>query len=684
MLKRRILLATLSGLLLATPVRAQDVLTPELLWKLKRVSAPAIAPDGASLVYGLRAYDVKADKGDTDLYLLAVDGGKPLRLTRLPGSESGAQWRPDGQRIGFLSTKDGSSQLWEVRPDGSGLRRVSAVEGGISNFRYSPDGNHISFTRDVKLDPTANEIYPDLPKANARIMDDLMYRHWDGWHDYAYSHLFVAEYHQGRIGHPADVMDGQRFDTPLSPLGGVEQIGWSSDGRRVAYTARHQTGVEYATSTNSDIFVYDLDTDETSNLTSDISGYDVEPAFSPDGRSVAWLSMERDGYESDRNRLFVQDLTSGKRTELTVGFDGDAEGPLWSGDGRTVYFTSATQGTVQIFAAGVESGDIRQITDGVCDYTSIDLSEVGGRVALVAGRRSMSSPTEIYRVDPATGEAVQLTFANASILGTVDLGRVEKRMVEATDSRKILTWVIYPPDFDPSRRYPALLYAQGGPQSTVSQFFSYRWNFQLMAAKGYVVVAPNRRGVPSFGQDWKEQISGDWGGQAMSDLLSAIDEVAAEPYVDENRLGAIGASFGGYSVYWLAGNHEGRFKTLVAHAGLFNLESMYGATEEMFFVNFDLGGPYWDSPRPASYDAFSPHRFVQNWDTPILVIHGQKDFRVPVTEGMQAFTAARLQGIESRFLYFPEEGHWILSPQNGILWHRVFFDWLDRYLKSAS
>jgi dipeptidyl aminopeptidase/acylaminoacyl peptidase len=393
--------------------------------------------------------------------------------------------------------------------------------------------------------------------------------------------------------------------------------------------------------------------------------------------------MERDGYEADRNRLFVHDLSTGGRMELTASYDNDAHSPVWSPDARSVYFTSETRGTVQIFEVPSGGGSVRQVTDGVFDYVSLDVARhSGGDETLVAARRSMSAPTEIFRVDPGTGEAEQLSFENREILAGVELGRVEKRIVEATDGAEILTWVIYPPGFDPARQYPALLYAQGGPQGTVSQFFSYRWNFQLMAAHGYVIVAPNRRGVPSFGQAFKEQISRDWGGQAMQDLLSAIDDVAGEPYVDASRLGAIGASFGGYSVYWLAGNHEGRFRSFVAHAGVFNLESMYGATEEMFFVNFDLGGPYWEGSE--SYEAFSPHRFVQDWDTPILVIHGEKDFRVPITEGMQAFTAAQLKGVPSRFLYYPNEGHWILKPQNGILWHRVFFDWLGRTLQPVS
>jgi dipeptidyl aminopeptidase/acylaminoacyl peptidase len=435
-------------------------------------------------------------------------------------------------------------------------------------------------------------------------------------------------------------------------------------------------------STNSDIYIYDLNTRATTNITDGMMGYDTEPVFSPNGRYVAWLSMERDGYEADRNRLFIRDLRSGVFSELTIGFDQDAHGPAWSRDSRRVFFTSETEGTIHLFAADIAYGMVTQVTEGQHNYGGFGVLGTGANTSLIALRTSMAAPGEIYRVNATTGDALQLTFANLHILANIELGEVVPRWVTTTDGKEMLTWVIYPPGFDPTRQYPALLYCQGGPQGTVSQFFSYRWNFQMMAANGYVVVAPNRRGVPSFGQEWKEQISGDWGGQAMQDLLSAIDDIATEPYVDEDRLGAVGASFGGYSVFWLAGNHEGRFKAFISHDGAFNLEAMYGATEEIFFPNFDLDGAYWDNP--TSYEQFSPHNFVGNWDTPMLVIHGQKDFRLPVTESMQAFTAAQLKGIPSRFLYFPEENHWVLSAQNGILWQRVFFDWLGRYLKERE
>jgi dipeptidyl aminopeptidase/acylaminoacyl peptidase len=677
----------LTVILLAAPMTglsAQQVLTPELLLRLKRVSAAAVSPDGTWLVFGVRATDLDANGGNTDLYRMSVEGGQPLRLTDWPGSETGALWRPDGQKIGFLSARGGSTQLWESNPDGSGARQVSNVEGGIANFRYALDGRHVSFTRMVKLDRTPAELYPDLPKADARILDALMYRHWDAWRDYSYSHLFVAPYRDGGLGDAVDVMPNERWDTPLPPFGGVEHTDWRPDGGAIVYTAKKLTGAAAARSTNADLYLYELVSRRTTNLTPSNPGYDVEPVFSPDGLYLAWLSMARDGYEADRNRLFVREMATGRSWDATASVDGDAHSPAWSRDGRRIYFLSETDATVQLFAADVRGRTAGRLTRGDHNYTDLAVAGAARAPLLVAGRQSISAPTELYRVDGSSGDAVRLTRFNDSLLQDVRLGEVRRRVVPASDGANVHTWVIYPPDFDSTQPYPAVLYAQGGPQSGVTQFFSYRWNFQALAANGYIVVAPNRRGVPGFGQVFKEQISGDWGGQAMRDMLSAIDDVAREPYVDRTRMGAVGASFGGYTVYWLAGHHEGRFKTFVAHDGVFNLESMYGATEEIFFPTFDLEGPYWQRPRPSSYDEFSPHNFVDRWDTPMLVIHGEQDFRVPVTEGMQAFTVLQLKGIESRFLYFPGEGHWVLSPQNSVLWHRVFYDWLGRYLKKPG
>jgi dipeptidyl aminopeptidase/acylaminoacyl peptidase len=676
----------LVGLLLVLPssLVAQQVLTPERMIQLLRVSAPAVSPDGGTLVFGVRTTDIAANRGNTDLFRLPTAGGEPTRITNWDGSEVGQQWRPDGRKIGFLSAKSGSMQWWEIDPDGSNARQVSNVEGGIDNFRYAPSGQSVLFTRRVKLDQNTVDRYPDLPKADARIIDELMYRHWDGWRDYDYSHLFVASYRDGVLGTPVDAMPGERWDTPLPPFGGVEQIAWSPDGSTVAYTAKKLTGAAAARSTNADIYLYDVASKRTTDLSAGNPGYDVEPVYSPDGRYLAWLSMARDGYEADRNRLFVRDVSAGRSWDVTTGFDNDAGSPIWSADSKTIYFLSVTQATEQLFAADPAKSSVRQITTGVHDYTDVAVAQTGGKPVLVAGRQSMSAPTELFRVDPSSGNAIALTHFNDATLAQLTLGKVERRMVKASDGVDILTWVIYPPGFDPSRKYPTILYAQGGPQSALSQFFSYRWNFQALAANGYIVVAPNRRGVPGFGQAFKEEISGDWGGQAMRDLLSAIDDVSQEPYVDRDHRGAVGASFGGYTMYWLAGHHEGRFKTFVAHDGVFNLASMYGGTEEMWFPTFDLKGAYWDQPTPPSYEEFSPHNFVAKWDTPMLIIHGQRDFRVPVTEGMQAFTALQLKGIESRFLYFPDEGHWVLQPQNSILWHRVFYEWLAKYLKPAG
>jgi dipeptidyl aminopeptidase/acylaminoacyl peptidase len=667
----------------------QERLTPELLWSFARVSDPQVSPDGRLVVYGVGRCDVAANRCPSDLYVVPTAGGEPTRLTSFPGSESNARWRPDGRRIGFLSAESGTTQLWEVNPDGTDARRVTDIEGGIANFLYSPAGTHISFTRRVKLDGTAGEVHADMPQTSARIIDNLMYRHWAGWHDHRYSHLHVADYRDGTVGEARDLMPGERWDTPLAPFGGVEQIAWSRDGRRIAYTSKKLHGTAAAVSTDADIYVYDLATGQTTNISEPNPGYDTEPAFSPDGRSLVWMSMERAGYESDRNRLMLYDFATGERRELTVGFDRGAEHPTWAPDGSTIYFQAATDGTVQLFAYELRPARgrpaIRQLTQGVHNYSGFTVAQPARSApVIVAGRMSMSVPAEVFRVDAASGSATQLTHTNRDLLSRVAMGRVEQRMIRATDGQSILTWVIYPPGFDPSRRYPALLYAQGGPQSPVSQFFSYRWNFQIMAANDYIVVAPNRRGTPGLGQAWTDAIGEDWGGQAMRDLLSAIDAVAAEPYVDETRLGAVGASFGGYSVFWLAGRHQNRFRTFIAHAGVFNLEAMYGATEEIFFVHQDLGGPYWRTPQPRSYREHSPHLFVDRWDTPMLVIHGELDYRVPVTEGMQAFTVLQLKGIPSRFLYYPDEGHWILRPQNGIVWQREFFRWLDRWLKPGE
>jgi dipeptidyl aminopeptidase/acylaminoacyl peptidase len=670
-------LTLLSLILILWPgIQANEPFSAELMWALGRVSEAQVSPDGEMVLYGITNYDIQENKGKRNLYVLPVTGGESRKLTSHDGSSYNGIWRPDGKAIGYLNAASGSMQVWEMNLDGSNPRQVSDVEGGINGFAYSPDMKHVLFTKDVKLDPSPQDLYPNLPEANVFIADDLMYRHWDSWHDYTYSHIFVASYKEGKIVEPLDIMKGERFDSPMKPWGGMEQIAWNHDGTKIAYTCKKLVGREWTVSTNSNIYVYDLNTKRTTNLTPDNPGYDQESVFSPNGQMIVWHSMERDGFEADKQRIMVHDFESGETKDYSIDFDQSSSGFAWSADSKTIYFVSGIQATYQLYELDIESATIRKITDGDHNYQSV---AVAGN-ALVGTKMSMSLPTEIFRVNIADGEETQLSLTNKNILDNTKLATIEKRWVSTTDGKQMLVWVILPPDFDPNKKYPALLYCQGGPQSAVSQFFSYRWNFQMMAANDYVIVAPNRRGLPTFGQEWNDQISGDYGGQNMRDYLSAIDALAEEPWVDENKLGAVGASYGGYSVFWLAGHHEGRFKAFISHCGNFNLESMYASTEEYFFVNFDMEGPFWETPKPKSYE-FSPHLYVQNWDTPIMVIHGARDYRLPYTQSLQAFNAAQLRGIPSRLLFFPDESHFVLKPQNAVLWQNEFFRWLDQWLK---
>ncbi len=664
---------------LTTVEKEGGVLTPEILWKFNRISDPQVSPDGSKVLYGVTRYNAKTNERNTDILAVPVAGGESTTITALKGDEFNHRWYPDGKKIGFLHADNGEVQMWEVNPDGSNPRKISNVPGGMNSFEYAPNGSNILYTQDVKMDKTPLDIYEDLPLANVRIIDDLMYRHWNSWHDYAYSHLFVAPVSADTIREGVDIMPNDHYDTPLSPYFDNAEITWSPDGQFIAYTCKKLKGKEYALSTNSDIYLYSLESGETKNLTEGMMGYDKYPVFSPDGKKIAFQSMQTPGYESDKNRLFLYDMESKRMEDLTKDFDQNVSSVVWSKDGISIYFISGIKATYQVYSIDLETKSINQLTAGIHDYTALCLAEG----SLVGAKMSMSMATELFAIDPGNGTEKQLTFANKHIYDFIEMGNVEERWIKTTDGKDMLVWVIYPPGFDPAKEYPALLYCQGGPQSAVSQFFSFRWNFQIMAANGYVIVAPNRRGLPTFGSAWNRQISGDYGGQNMKDYLSAIDALKEEPFIDEERLGAVGASYGGFSVFWLAGNHNKRFKVFISHCGIFNFESLYTSTEEMFFVNFDYGGPYWEKENEMAQRSysFSPHRYVRNWDTPILIITGANDFRIPYTESLQAFNAAQLLGVPSKLLFFPDETHFVIKPQNSILWQREFFNWLDTYLK---
>lgn len=670
-----LLLLVFSGSLFAQ----NKTMTPELLWELGRVSLDAVSPDGKNFVYGVTRYNIDTNRSNRDLYLMSVEGGEAKQLTNLKGGEYGAQFV--GNKIGF----EHNGQFHLIDMNGENLTTITDIEGRASGFKaYSQKDGSIKllFTHMVKTSVTPNEMYPDLPKAEFKVMDDLMYRHWDSWDDHKSSHLGYAQYSGEKITNFKDLMEGQVFDSPVPPFGGSESYTMSPDGNTVVYEAKKLKGKDFAEQTNSDLYLYNLKTSQEKNISEGMMGYDKNPQFSPDGKKIAWLSMKTNGYESDVNDLVVMDLATLKKTKVlaTAGKYDDLTFHSFAWEEKDeLYVGVPIGGSNHIFEVELkgEKVEIKRITTGDFNYNHF---EPAGDY-LIVERQDMNNATEIFKFNEDKGTATKLTGINDAIYNSIARGKVEKRMVKTTDGKEMLTWVIYPPNFDPNKKYPTLLYCQGGPQSQVSQFYSFRWNFQLMAAKGYIVVAPNRRGLPGFGREWNEQISGDWGGQAMQDYLSAIDAVSTEPYVDKENLGCVGASYGGYSVYMLAGIHEGRFSSFISHCGLFDLESWYLATEEMFFANFDLGGPYWKPENEKTYERFDPKDYVQNWDTPILVIHGGLDFRVPENQGMQAFNAAQLRGVPSRFLYFPNEGHWILSPQNGLVWHDQFFGWLDKWLK---
>ena len=653
-------------------------MTPEALWAFGRIGGVSVSPDAKKLVYTVGYYSVPQDKGNREVFVMNADGSENTQITKTPFSEGNTVWFKNGTKIAFLSSESGSSQVWEMNPDGTGRKQLSNYDGNIEGFAFSPDEKKILFISQVKTVPSTKDKYPDLDKTTGLVITDLMYKHWDEWVTTA-PHPFVADFDGEKISNPVDIMEGEPFESPMKPFGGIEQLAWNTTSDKVAYTSRKKVGKEYSLSTNSDIYEYDLKTKETRNLSEGIMGYDTNPQYSPDGKSIAWQSMEHDGYESDQNRLMVMDLESGKKTFVSKDFDSNVDAFCWSNDSKTIYFTGVWHAKTQIYAADVVNCTVKQITEGQHDYSGVSLL---GNDKLLALRHSMSAADEIFTVS-LDGEQTQISFENKHIYDKLEMGKVEERWITTTDGKKMLTWVIYPPHFDASKKYPAVLFCQGGPQSPVSQFWSYRWNFQIMAAHDYIVIAPNRRGLPGFGKEWNEAISGDYGGQCMKDYLTAVDEISKEPFIDKDRLGCVGASFGGFSVYWLAGHHDKRFKAFIAHDGIFNMEMQYLETEEMWFANWDMGGAYWDKSNATAQRTFanSPHRFVDKWDTPILCIHGEKDYRILANQGMAAFNAAVLRGVPAELLIYPDENHWVLKPQNSILWQRTFFEWLDKWLK---
>ena len=654
--------------------------TPEILEGLGRVSGICVSPDGKKVLYGVQYENIELNKGNRELWIMNADGSQPTRLTTTASSEQNETFIDGGSKIAFIAREGDGMQLFTMNADGSDRKCISDVKNGVNGFVISPDETKIAFISNVKYGETTADKYPDLAKSSARIIDDLMYRHWDEWVT-EIPHTFVADFDGKQLANIKDLLDGEPYEAPMKPFGGIESIAWSPDSKSLVYVSRKKTGMEYSLSTNSDLYLFNLESGKTTNLTQGMMGYDTDPVFSHDGKQLAWLSMEHDGHESDKKRIFVLDLASGTKTDLTADWDYSAEALAWSTDDRSIFFLAPYQGTIPMFKLDVDTRNIAAVASGDVDYAAV--VPVEDKVYTLC--HSISSPNEIYSVVP--GKAPQkLTTVNDEILAQLRPIKTEKRLIPTTDGKLMTTWIVYPPDFDPNKKYPAILYCQGGPQSPVSQFWSYRWNLRLMASNGYIVIAPNRRGLPGFGTEWNAQISGDYGGQNMQDYLSAVDHMAAQPFVDAAHIGAVGASYGGFSVYWLAGHHQGRFAALIAHAGIFNIESQYLETEEMWFANWDMGGAFWQKDNATAQRTFanSPHKFVQNWDTPILITVGELDYRIVFTQGMMAFNAAKLRGIPARFVSFPDENHWILKPQNAILWQREFFAWLDRWLKAPD
>ncbi len=690
-----------------TGLTTNDRMTPEALWAMGRIGGAAASPDGKTVAYQVGYYSVKQNKSHQMLYTQTADGKQQTVLTTSAKSETDPAWIEGGKRIAFLT--DG--QLWSMAPDGTNRRQLTKSDIDIEGFKFSPDGKKVILIKSLPYHESIKKNPEDLPLATGRLVTDLNYRHWDHYVE-SIPHPFVANVTEQGVDEGVDMLKDEPYECPMAPFGGVEQLNWSPDSKFVAYTCRKKTGVNYAVSTDSDIYLYDIATGNTRNLCKPANykpvdfdptktmktqainhqkedlnmGYDVNPKFSPDGRYIAWQSMARDGYESDRNRLCVYTLADGTKNYVTETFDSNVDDFCWANDSRTLYFIGVWHACENLYQTNLR-GEVKQLTDDWADFGSVQLLNNGNK--LLASRHSFQQGDELYVVTPGKDakktKVQQLTFENKLFYDKLAFGKVQERWVKTTDGKEMQYWVILPPHFDENKKYPTLLFCEGGPQSPVSQFWSYRWNMQIMAANDYVVIAPNRRGLPGFGSEWNEQVSGHWTGQCMDDYLTAIDDAANNlPFVDKDKLGCVGASFGGFSVYYLAGHHNKRFKAFIAHDGAFNLESMYTDTEEAWFSNWEYEDAYWNRDQTnnakRTYEN-SPHRFVDKWDTPILCIHGEKDYRINANQGFGAFNAARMRGIPAELLIFPDENHWVLKPQNGVLWQRTFFGWLDRWLK---
>lgn len=655
--------------------------TPEIMWKLGKMGEFAVSPNGKMLVYANTYYDIKKNKGNAELYLMEVGAGMPaMRITNTPESEFNPVWLNDGT---LLFARGNSIVAMSIEKQSETV--IGTIETGLEGFKVSPDGSQIVYISDlpVQRPDDINRLYAGLDKTTGRINEDLMYRHWDQWVD-EYPHIYLASFQKGLVDveNAIDIIGKEPFECPMRPWGGVEQFNFSQDGTRIAYTCRKKAGKEYALSTNSDIYVYTIVSGQTVNISDGIMGYDQNPVFSHDGKKIAWESMEHDGYESDKLRLMVYDFETGEKTDYTADFDYGVSGISWSDDDKQLLAVVMYRGMNEIFAFDVESKSIRQVTK---DYHDINGFALHGN-DIYANEVSIQHPSEIfhYKMNDTVQKGEQLTTINKEVLSQVRMGKTEEHWIKTVDGKEMLVWLVYPYDYDSTKTYPALLFCEGGPQSMVSQFWSTRWNFEVMSGAGYFVIAPNRRGCPGFGTEWCEEISGDYGGLCMKDYMTATDYFAKNmPQIDAERIGACGASFGAYSIYWLAGHNENnRFKAFLAHNGMFNFEQQCLETEEYWFTNWDLGGPYWEKNAKTAHSyANSPHRFVDKWNTPICVVHSEFDFRIVASQGMAAYNAAKLRGLDARYLYFPDETHWVLHPQNSILWHRNFIDWFDKYLK---